>query len=106
MDIRFSNIMLMFQMSFHSVTAASVVSSSECERRLLVWALDWTRQAAEIEDEMAVDDKVGGWDKSMKHMRNSTVISNSQRSFVQKTAHPIKGSGFHFFFKRRNGKEL
>ena len=38
-----------------------VADSAACglsERRLFIWALDWTRQAADIEDSLGYEDKV------------------------------------------------
>lgn len=46
-------------MSFRACAPADEVACAESERRLLTWAIDWTRQVADMEDAISSSDKVG-----------------------------------------------
>lgn len=47
-----------FEMAWSGSTIADTVACGKSERRLFIWALDWTRQAADIEDTLGYEDKV------------------------------------------------
>ncbi|KAK6747714.1 hypothetical protein RB195_000732 [Necator americanus] len=46
------------EMSFRACTHADEVACAESERRLLTWAIDWTRQVADMEDAISNTDKI------------------------------------------------
>lgn len=45
-------------MSFRACAQADELACVESERRLLTWAIDWTRQVADMEDAISNNDKV------------------------------------------------
>ncbi|CAJ0602365.1 unnamed protein product [Cylicocyclus nassatus] len=46
------------EMCFRACTPADEVACAESERRLLTWAIDWTRQVADMEDAISNTDKI------------------------------------------------
>ncbi|VDO19246.1 unnamed protein product [Heligmosomoides polygyrus] len=46
------------EMSFRACAPADEVACAESERRLLTWAIDWTRQVADMEDAISSSDKI------------------------------------------------
>ncbi|EYC13521.1 hypothetical protein Y032_0043g761 [Ancylostoma ceylanicum] len=46
------------EMSFRACAQADEVACAESERRLLTWAIDWTRQVADMEDAISNNDKI------------------------------------------------
>ncbi|RCN30694.1 hypothetical protein ANCCAN_23533 [Ancylostoma caninum] len=46
------------EMSFRACTQADENACAESERRLLTWAIDWTRQVADMEDAISNNDKI------------------------------------------------
>ncbi|PIO57616.1 hypothetical protein TELCIR_20965 [Teladorsagia circumcincta] len=45
------------EMSFRACAPADEIACAESERRLLTWAIDWTRQVADMEDAISNSDK-------------------------------------------------
>ncbi|KAK5971806.1 Zinc finger and Nuclear hormone receptor domain containing protein [Trichostrongylus colubriformis] len=46
------------EMSFRACAPAGEAACAESERRLLTWAIDWTRQVADMEDAISNSDKI------------------------------------------------
>ncbi|VDO66066.1 unnamed protein product [Haemonchus placei] len=46
------------EMSFRACIPADEMACAESERRLLTWAIDWTRQVADMEDAISNNDKI------------------------------------------------
>lgn len=46
------------EMAWNGSMVADAAACGRSERRLFIWALDWTRQAADIEDTLGYEDKV------------------------------------------------
>ncbi|PIO55108.1 hypothetical protein TELCIR_23509 [Teladorsagia circumcincta] len=46
------------EMSFRACAPADEIACAESERRLLTWAIDWTRQVADMEDAISNSDKI------------------------------------------------
>ncbi|KAK6051895.1 hypothetical protein COOONC_10599 [Cooperia oncophora] len=46
------------EMSFRACVPADEIACAESERRLLTWAIDWTRQVADMEDAISNTDKI------------------------------------------------
>ncbi|XGW31315.1 hypothetical protein V3C99_009907 [Haemonchus contortus] len=46
------------EMSFRACVPADEMACAESERRLLTWAIDWTRQVADMEDAISNNDKI------------------------------------------------